>query len=90
MEEMKIIPRILNGIAIADEIKAEVAIEVKALEDRGNHSGAGSDSGGRSACVADLRSQQNKDLRRVGNLQRDADAARERYDQRDAGAGGGV
>jgi methylenetetrahydrofolate dehydrogenase (NADP+)/methenyltetrahydrofolate cyclohydrolase len=35
MEEMKIIPRILNGIAIADEIKAEVAIEVKALKDRG-------------------------------------------------------
>jgi len=31
MEEMKITPRILNGIAIANEIKAEVAVEVQAL-----------------------------------------------------------
>src|ERR1700730_9525852 len=31
MEEMKIIPRILNGIAIANEIKAEVAVEVQSL-----------------------------------------------------------
>jgi methylenetetrahydrofolate dehydrogenase (NADP+) / methenyltetrahydrofolate cyclohydrolase len=35
MEEMKIIPRILNGIAIANEIKAEVALEVRALVDQG-------------------------------------------------------
>ncbi|MGH9596469.1 MAG: bifunctional 5,10-methylenetetrahydrofolate dehydrogenase/5,10-methenyltetrahydrofolate cyclohydrolase [Edaphobacter sp.] len=35
MEEMTIIPRILDGIAIAGQIKAEVAGEVKALEDRG-------------------------------------------------------
>src|ERR1700709_2902573 len=35
MEEMKITPRILNGIAIANEIKAEVAIEVKALVAQG-------------------------------------------------------
>jgi len=31
MEEMKITPRILNGIAIANEIKAEVALEVQSL-----------------------------------------------------------
>jgi methylenetetrahydrofolate dehydrogenase (NADP+)/methenyltetrahydrofolate cyclohydrolase len=35
MEEMTTTPRILNGIAIAGEIKAEVAGEVKALADRG-------------------------------------------------------
>jgi methylenetetrahydrofolate dehydrogenase (NADP+) / methenyltetrahydrofolate cyclohydrolase len=35
MEEMKITPRILNGIAIANEIKAEVAVEVQALAARG-------------------------------------------------------
>jgi len=35
MEEMTTTPRILNGIAIASEIKAEVAAEVKALADRG-------------------------------------------------------
>src|SRR3984893_6761963 len=35
MEEMKIIPRILNGIAIANEIKAEVAVEVQALVAQG-------------------------------------------------------
>jgi methylenetetrahydrofolate dehydrogenase (NADP+)/methenyltetrahydrofolate cyclohydrolase len=35
MEEMKITPRILNGIAIAEQIKAEVAVEVQALTARG-------------------------------------------------------
>jgi len=35
MEEMKITPRILNGIAIAEQIKAEVAVEVQALTGRG-------------------------------------------------------
>src|SRR5277367_6361462 len=35
MEEMKITPRILDGIAIAGEIKAEVAAEVKTLAARG-------------------------------------------------------
>src|ERR1700734_4566774 len=35
MVEMKITPQILNGIAIAGEIKAEVAAEVKALAARG-------------------------------------------------------
>src|SRR5271170_7561808 len=35
MEEMKITPRILDGIAIAREIKAEVSAEVKALAARG-------------------------------------------------------
>src|SRR3981189_1479375 len=35
MEEMKITPRILNGIAIANEIKAEVAVEVQALARQG-------------------------------------------------------
>jgi methylenetetrahydrofolate dehydrogenase (NADP+)/methenyltetrahydrofolate cyclohydrolase len=35
MEEMKITPRILNGIAIAEQIKAEVAVEVQALAARG-------------------------------------------------------
>ena len=35
MEEMKITPRILNGIAIANEIKAEVAVEVQALVAQG-------------------------------------------------------
>jgi len=35
MDEMKITPRILDGIAIAGEIKAEVAAEVKALAARG-------------------------------------------------------
>ncbi|MEO6807040.1 MAG: bifunctional 5,10-methylenetetrahydrofolate dehydrogenase/5,10-methenyltetrahydrofolate cyclohydrolase [Edaphobacter sp.] len=35
MEEMTIIPRILDGIAIAGQIKAEVAGEVKTLVDRG-------------------------------------------------------
>ena len=35
MEEMKMTPRILNGIAIANEIKAEVAAEVKALARHG-------------------------------------------------------
>jgi methylenetetrahydrofolate dehydrogenase (NADP+)/methenyltetrahydrofolate cyclohydrolase len=35
MEEMKITPRILNGITIANEIKAEVAVEVQALAARG-------------------------------------------------------
>src|SRR5258708_5889075 len=35
MEEMKITPRILNGIAIASEIKAEVAVEVRALAAHG-------------------------------------------------------
>ena len=35
MEEMKILPRILNGIAIANEIKAEVTVEVQALAAQG-------------------------------------------------------
>ena len=35
MEEMKITPRILDGIAIASDIKAEVGAEVKALAARG-------------------------------------------------------
>ena len=35
MEEMKTTPRILDGIAIAGEIKAEVAAEVKALARQG-------------------------------------------------------
>ena len=35
MEEMKITSRILDGIAIAGEIKAEVGAEVKALAARG-------------------------------------------------------
>ena len=35
MEEMKITPRILDGVAIAAQIKAEVAVEVKALAARG-------------------------------------------------------
>src|SRR6202158_3986155 len=35
MEEMKITPRILNGIEIANEIKAEVAVEVQALAAQG-------------------------------------------------------
>src|SRR6266446_44051 len=35
MEEMKITPRILNGIAIANEIKAEMAVEVQALPAQG-------------------------------------------------------
>jgi len=35
MEEMKITPRILNGIAIANDIKNEVAVEVQALAAQG-------------------------------------------------------
>ena len=35
MEEMKLTPRILDGIAIAGQIKAEVATEVQALTARG-------------------------------------------------------
>ncbi len=35
MEEMKITPRILDGIAIAGQIKAEVALEVQALAAQG-------------------------------------------------------
>src|SRR5258708_30753157 len=35
MEEMTITPRILNGIAIANEIKVEVAAEVRALARQG-------------------------------------------------------
>src|ERR1700723_816140 len=35
MVEMKITPQILDGIAIAGQIKAEVAVEVKTLADRG-------------------------------------------------------
>jgi len=35
MEEMKTTPRILDGIAIAGQIKAEVALEVKELKARG-------------------------------------------------------
>ena len=35
MSEMKRTPRILDGIAIAGQIKAEVAVEVQALVARG-------------------------------------------------------
>ena len=35
MKEMTTSPRILDGIAIANEIKAEVAVEVQTLAKRG-------------------------------------------------------
>ncbi len=69
------VPKVLDGIAIAAEIKAEVSVEVQRLKQQGIVPGLAVILVGEVPGLADLCAQQGEDLRRAGYLQRNADAA---------------
>ncbi len=58
--------RILNGIAIRDQIYAELKQEIAAFGRGGNSSRACGGAGGRKSCVADLCAQQDRGVRATG------------------------
>ena len=71
---------ILDGTKIAQEIRSEVAAEVKSHDGRRSASRAGGCAGGAQPGVGNLCSGQSQSLRRSGSVQREADSARVRDD----------
>ena len=84
--EMSETARILNGVEIAAEIKAEVADEVRALKAAGVTPGLAVVLVGHVAASEIYVRSKVKACAELGICERDADAAGIRDDRRDAGA----